>query len=501
MSYQCDICPDVFQTREDGTFYDQNRVLTSPGYWDYQFTTKSTSFEENMLNQFLDMLSKDSSGFNVCNNCKSMLEKDIEIAVELGIEKYIKSIHDGKVDINSAGIVLGSVWKKKHGTWPSSIKITGFDTSKKHVEMPKEINEQNSKVPIVKSKQDTQTVDIQTNKTSKLEFEEKEIQIDKIIINDWTKHFSITQNTGFLFLPEITVNEPSLLKIKCLKKPTNASFYSESGKLIWHPTSKDNGMHTVELEVSYRIEKTVIKFQIEVSIPEVIEEPSLALNPSFPKKINQEESFKSFVKCNHPEFYGLRISKLPGFATFKFVKPEESGEIKLKPGQHDSGIHELVFIIYNRKDESETKDFVFKIHIEEKSKIEKPKEKEKIEKLKSIAYSQIKSWLPTIAILFLVIVVSFSIIYFRPSEYLPSPLTASPEIIQSEKAAFESWLKQYISEKIQFAQISGGLGDVQINKILTEIVKESREKINYTILEKEVDLSIPRIRQIINKVK
>ena len=127
MSIQCDICPNIIFVEEQETFYEQNRVVTSPGYWEYQFTTKSSSFEENMLHQYLEMLSKDSSGFTVCNNCKTMLENDTNFAQELGVQNHVRSLPDGKVDLNSAGIVLGSVWKKMKGSWPSSIKVKNFN--------------------------------------------------------------------------------------------------------------------------------------------------------------------------------------------------------------------------------------------------------------------------------------------------------------------------------------------------------------------------------------
>ncbi len=130
MAYQCEICPDVFSNKEQGYFFDQNRVLTSPGYWQYLFTTKASFFEVSMLNSYLDMLCKDTSGFTICNKCKTMLEADATFAQELGITEYVKTLSDGKVDRNAAAIVFGSVWRKMHGTWPSTIKVNGFNTSK-----------------------------------------------------------------------------------------------------------------------------------------------------------------------------------------------------------------------------------------------------------------------------------------------------------------------------------------------------------------------------------
>jgi hypothetical protein len=74
MTYKCDICPASMPSKSDGTFFDQNRVLTSPGYWEYLYTEAPLPLDEKGIGLTAAFLCKDTSGFTVCERCKNMLQ-------------------------------------------------------------------------------------------------------------------------------------------------------------------------------------------------------------------------------------------------------------------------------------------------------------------------------------------------------------------------------------------------------------------------------------------
>jgi len=113
------------ESKSAGKFFDQNRVLTSPGYWKYLYTKAQTQVTEDNLGSFLAMFSKDTSGYTVCDPCEEMLAKDDELGKEYDIEKYIVSIPSGQVDTHAAGTVAGTVWQKLNGSWPSTLELGG----------------------------------------------------------------------------------------------------------------------------------------------------------------------------------------------------------------------------------------------------------------------------------------------------------------------------------------------------------------------------------------
>ena len=122
--YMCDICSDTFP-KPEGTFYDQNRVLTSPGYWEIVFA--KPAFVEGILGMQLAMFCQDTSGFTVCDKCADVLEGDDARAAEYGLAEHVTSIPSGRVDSHAAGMVAGTVWKQLNGSWPETIQIGGSD--------------------------------------------------------------------------------------------------------------------------------------------------------------------------------------------------------------------------------------------------------------------------------------------------------------------------------------------------------------------------------------
>ena len=123
--YMCDICTKSFPAKADGTFFDQNRVLTSPSYWEHCFG--KPDFVEGMLGMYLGMFCQDTSGYTVCDACARMLDDDGAKAERYGISEYVRSSPSGRVDSHAVGMVAGTVWKNLHGSWPSTIQIGGSD--------------------------------------------------------------------------------------------------------------------------------------------------------------------------------------------------------------------------------------------------------------------------------------------------------------------------------------------------------------------------------------
>ncbi len=134
MQRPCDICNKAIYNKSESRFYDQNRVITSPFYWEHvinnvlekEFRNDTMQQKEQLLAMLLDKFSKDRSGFTVCSKCQDMLEKDLQRAQEFhlpNLEKYVVSNRSGRVDLATAGVIAGAVWTKIHGSWPSSIVV------------------------------------------------------------------------------------------------------------------------------------------------------------------------------------------------------------------------------------------------------------------------------------------------------------------------------------------------------------------------------------------
>ncbi len=77
MSYNCDICSRELPDKSNGTFFDQNRVLTSPSYWEHFYQKEIVPMEEEMLRMLLVTFCRESRGFTVCNRCRDMLHNDM----------------------------------------------------------------------------------------------------------------------------------------------------------------------------------------------------------------------------------------------------------------------------------------------------------------------------------------------------------------------------------------------------------------------------------------
>lgn len=123
IAYNCDICSTTMSSKASGNFLDQNRVLTSPGYWEYICTRTLSGLNENTLGQFLSGISKDTTGFIVCDVCRNMLRQDGQKATEYGLRGYVSSLPSGQIDTRSICMVAGTVWKRIRGEWPSTIPI------------------------------------------------------------------------------------------------------------------------------------------------------------------------------------------------------------------------------------------------------------------------------------------------------------------------------------------------------------------------------------------
>tara|TARA_R110002072_G_scaffold42064_22_gene119160 strand:+ start:55423 stop:56073 length:651 start_codon:yes stop_codon:yes gene_type:complete len=125
MTYRCDICSRDIEEKLDGHFYDQNRVLTSPGYWLHLYTKSNTKLEEAGIGGYLAMFCRDNSGFTVCDHCYTMLNSDTALSEDYGISTYVTSQPSGQVDSYAAGKVAGTVWQQLHGDWPKTVELGG----------------------------------------------------------------------------------------------------------------------------------------------------------------------------------------------------------------------------------------------------------------------------------------------------------------------------------------------------------------------------------------
>jgi hypothetical protein len=134
----CDICNTAIYKKSESRFYDQNRVVTSPFYWEYVISNTlerdcrgdTMQQKERILALLLTKFCDDTGGFTVCSKCQDMLEKDLQRAKEFNLpnlEKYVISDHTGRVDSGTAGVIAGAVWTKIHGNWPSSIVISDLE--------------------------------------------------------------------------------------------------------------------------------------------------------------------------------------------------------------------------------------------------------------------------------------------------------------------------------------------------------------------------------------
>jgi len=123
VSYKCDMCNTVMPSKASGTFFDQNRVLTSPGYWEQLFLKKhGTPITEDALGNFAQASIQDNSGYTVCSKCKEILNNDLIKFKEFDLDNYIKSIPSGKVEAHAVVRVGGTIWKKIYGKWPSTLQ-------------------------------------------------------------------------------------------------------------------------------------------------------------------------------------------------------------------------------------------------------------------------------------------------------------------------------------------------------------------------------------------
>lgn len=126
MTYQCDTCSNIFLDKSHGSFFDQNRILTSPSYWEHLIiggTVIGKLQDEGQLEMWITMYCKnDPNGYTVCNACRDKFLNDDSKAKLYGLESYVRSIPSGQVNKQSILIVAGTIWQKYNGSWPSFIK-------------------------------------------------------------------------------------------------------------------------------------------------------------------------------------------------------------------------------------------------------------------------------------------------------------------------------------------------------------------------------------------
>jgi hypothetical protein len=151
MSYKCDICSTMMASKESGFVFDRNRVLSSPGYWDYVFRDATDPFMSRMFTEdatglAVQQLLMSDTGYIICSSCKEMLQRDTDKAKEYRIEPWFTSMQvkdfkatdraQAKEQLQATLITIGTVYERKSGKWPSFVARDEFDARAKRWASP-----------------------------------------------------------------------------------------------------------------------------------------------------------------------------------------------------------------------------------------------------------------------------------------------------------------------------------------------------------------------------
>jgi hypothetical protein len=139
MSYECDICSGVVPSRESGFAFARNRVLASPGYWEYVFRNAAMSrpFTEEAMGLAVRQLLMSERDYVICGSCKDMLGRDADKAKDYRIDPWFTtpqamnhSVPDraqAKEQLQATLITIGTVYERKCGKWPSFVSRDEFE--------------------------------------------------------------------------------------------------------------------------------------------------------------------------------------------------------------------------------------------------------------------------------------------------------------------------------------------------------------------------------------
>jgi hypothetical protein len=111
----------MMASKEDGTFYSQQQVMLTPGYWEFviRFVGGAGTAGDMSYGSFVQKFLMDTSGFTVCESCARMIDTAAEQYNTYNLAAYFaRASKNGPEPVY---VVAGTVWERKVGGWPASI--------------------------------------------------------------------------------------------------------------------------------------------------------------------------------------------------------------------------------------------------------------------------------------------------------------------------------------------------------------------------------------------
>ena len=111
-------------SKADGTFFAQQDVLLTPGYWEVvmrnpMLSSVSREIAESAYGLFIQNFLSDNSGYLACSSCRSMLERASEQIRGYGLSSYFAQ--SSRTGSDPVLVVAATVWEKKCGRWPCCV--------------------------------------------------------------------------------------------------------------------------------------------------------------------------------------------------------------------------------------------------------------------------------------------------------------------------------------------------------------------------------------------
>ncbi len=126
MSYMCDVCGTKMESKSQGKFYNQQRVLLNPDYWETALQAHALMWDgiegdlaDNAYGLFIQQALDGTTGFTVCHDCDTVLNDASKKYVEFGLTSFFEE--PGIPERDQILVVAATVWERRNGRWPSCI--------------------------------------------------------------------------------------------------------------------------------------------------------------------------------------------------------------------------------------------------------------------------------------------------------------------------------------------------------------------------------------------
>jgi rRNA maturation protein Nop10 len=136
--YKCDICSKGLTNQQAGTSYPRERILGSPGYWEYALRLSAdhpTVFTDDATAMAVQQLITSRSGYTVCAECNRMLNDDQRRVADYRLEKWYGVMQSpsakGKAGLEAVLIIVGTVFERLSGKWPAWVSAEDKSTRDK----------------------------------------------------------------------------------------------------------------------------------------------------------------------------------------------------------------------------------------------------------------------------------------------------------------------------------------------------------------------------------